>query len=172
MIATSDWRQRERFDALSRLDSLVLREADPDAWNRTVLVEAMGILKRWQAIGDFDHEGTTGVFVDLYRLACRARAFRIPQEHFFWLLTTWLHMAAHVGPDAVLHQKEHLGPLWERLEAIRKRHGWPKNDENGDPWSPEDHLDQVPEDYAAWAEEFERVADEMETAAFQAVCEK
>ena len=76
------------------------------------------------------------------------------------------------GPGAVVHQKEHLGPLWDRLEAIQKKHGWPKEDENGDAWNPHDHLDRVPEDYVAWEAEFDRVADEMERAAFRATCQE
>ena len=55
------------------------------------------------------------------------------------------------------------------LEAIRKRHGWPEDDEDGSPWTPEDHLDGLPGDYTAWVEEFGIVADRMEVAAFRAV---
>jgi len=172
MIATNDRQQNERFDAFSRLEGLILRETDPDAWNASVLAEARGLCKRWCNLSKSDDRERIAVLVGMYRLSIRAKIYRAPKEYFFWLLTGWLHIEAHVGPAALLHDKRHLGPLWRRLEAIRKKHRWPKEDENGDPWRPEEHPDQVPDDYVAWMTEFERVADKMERAALRAVCEK
>lgn len=166
-----NWRQRERLDALSRLESLILRETKPDAWNAGILATALDLAKRFGDLEDSDDSDRIAVLVNIYRLSYRARIYRAPREWFFWLLNARLHCEAHFGPEALVRQKEYLGPLWERLDAIHKKHGWPKHDENGDLWNPEDHLEQVPEDYAAWAAEFERVADEMEKAAFRATCE-
>ena len=172
MIQSNDHLRRRSLNSFHRLDSLVLRETNPDAWNGTVLIEALDVLKRWQAIDDSGDEEKARIFVDLYRLAYRARVFRIPKEYFFWLVAIRLRMEAQIGPDALVHQRGYLGPLWERRDAIWKKHGWPEEDDDGDPWSPEGHLDRVPDDYAAWSGGFERTADQMGKAAFRAVCEK
>ena len=170
MIQWNDYLRQRALDSFCRLDSLVLRETDPDTWNVSVSAEALNIARRFRAAKGEDRDEFVRLLVDSYRLAYRARVWRAPKEFFFWLLCARLHVEAHVGPDALLHQNGYLGPLWDRLEAIHKRHRWPKEDENGDPWNPEDHLAQVPDDYAAWLEEFERVADGMENAALRAVC--
>lgn len=149
MIAYSGFGGRRDLRAFQRLESLVLRETDPDTWNRIVLAEALGMLKRLEAAEDGDSDEHTSALVDMYRLAYRARVWRLPKEYFFWLLVARLHVEAHVAPDALLEQEEYLGPLWRRLEAIRARHGWPDKDNGGDEWDPEEHLDQLPEDYVA-----------------------
>ena len=172
MIAPNDWRQRERLDALSRLENLVLRETDPEAWDQTVLAEALDLRKRLQSTEWADTEERTRLFADMYRFAYITRTYGPPKEYFLWLLTVFLHIEAHVGPDAVLHRKEYLGPLWDRLDAIHERHGWPKEDDEGDPWCPEHHLDEIPEDYGGWVAEFDRVHEEMEGTSFRAVCQK
>jgi len=170
MIADNDWRQRERLDALSRLEDLILRETDPEAWDKTVPPRAAGLAKRWSDVAEEDTPDRTAVLAEMYRLSSEAKVCRGAREYFFWLLTGYLHLEAHVGPEAVVHRKEYLGPFWDRLEAIRKRHDWPEEDTNGDPWNPHEHLDQVPEDYAAWEAEFDRVVGDMERAALLAVC--
>jgi len=160
------------MDSFSRLDSLGLHETDPDRWNRTILAEAIGAVEQLRAASDTDGDQYVAALVGLYRLAYRVHVWRLPREYFFRLLAGRLTIEAHVGPDAVLEQKDYLAPLWDRLEAIRRRHGWPEEDGNGDPWSPENHMERVPDDYAAWAAEFESKAEAMEIAAFRAVCER
>ena len=71
-----------------------------------------------------------------------------------------------------MNGNEYLGSLWKRRDALLRKYGWPEDDENGDPWVPEERLDAVPEDYAAWEREFGAKADAMEAAAFRAVCVK
>jgi hypothetical protein len=172
MIRWNNQLRRQALDCFCRLDSMALRQMDPDAWNRTVLAEALSIFKRLGAAEDGDCDEHTSALVDMYRLAYRARVWRLPKEYLFWLPVARLHVEAHVGPDALLEQEEYLGPLWRRLEAIRARHGWPDKGNGGDEWDPEEHLDQLPDDYVAWSDEFDRVADQMEKATLRAVCDR
>ncbi|MBE3097980.1 MAG: hypothetical protein IMZ44_12750, partial [Planctomycetes bacterium] len=113
------------------------------------------VLAAWEqgkaASGDENTE--TKAVVAFYRLAYRTALFA-PKECFFWLASTRLHMEADVGPDALVNGKEYLGPLWDRKDAIYRNHGWPKDDEDGDLWIPEEHVNPLPEDYMAWSEEF------------------
>ena len=173
MITRNDSRRQESLDALSRLESFVLQETDPDAWAASVLAKALDLAERWGNVSDADGPARIETLVGMYRLSSTARVFgRIPAEYFFWMLAVSLHVEAHIGPEALVNQKEYLGPLWDRREAIWANHGWPAEDEDGNRWHPADHLDQTPEDYNTWAEELDRVADEMDRAAFHAVCEK
>ena len=144
MIRSNDHLRQRSLSSFRRLDSLVLRETNPAVWNRTVLAEALDILGRWQASDSSSREETVGVFVDLYRLVHRARVFRIPKEYFFWLVAIRLLVEAQVGPDALVCQKDYLGPLWERRDAIWAKHGWPEEDDEGEVRSPEGHVDPVP----------------------------
>ena len=172
MICWNDNQRRSAMESFCRLDSLALHETDSDRWGRTIQAKAMGTVERLQTIQDKRSDEYMAAWVELYRLAYRAHVFRLPREYFLWLLVGRLGIEAYVGPDAVLNQKDYLGPLWDRLEAIRRRHGWPEEDENGEAWSPEEHLDKLPKDYAAWSAEFEAKAEAMEKAAFRAVCER
>ena len=95
-------------------------------------------------MGNSSLEETTGVFVDLYRLVYRAGVFRIPKEYFFWLVAIRLLVESQVSPDALVCQKDYLGPLWERRDAIWQKHGWPEEDDEGEVRSPEGHVDPVP----------------------------
>ena len=135
MIPSNDHLRHRSLNSFRRLDDLVLRETDPDAWNSTILVEALGILKRWQAIDKLGPEETTRVLVDLYRLAYRSSVFRAPREYFFWLVAIWLNVEAHVGPDALLYQEDYLGPLWGRRDAIWEKHGCRRKTSRSSPGS-------------------------------------
>jgi len=172
VICWNNNQRRSVMESFCRLDSLALHEIDPDGWNRTILAEAMGAVERLRAASGQDDDEYVAALVGLYRMAYRAHVWRLPREQFFWMLAFRLTIDAYVGPDAVIDQKDYLGALWDRLEAIRRRHGWPEEDENGDPWSPEGHLGKLPKDYAAWAAEFDAKAEVMERAAFRAVCER
>ena len=61
MIASNDWRQRERLDALSRLESLVLRETDAHAWNARI-DRALGLAREWDSIDRIARERPIVVF--------------------------------------------------------------------------------------------------------------
>lgn len=164
-----------RYDGLSavgRLDDLILRLEDPEKWKHLAYAKAIAILDQARAADAVgNEEGATRAFVALYRLAYRAD-LPMPKEYFFWLASLRLHMEANVGPDAIINGKEYLGPFWDRLNEIRSKYGWPKDDEDGDTWEPENHVDPLPEEYVAWNEELNRVAEGMDKAAFRAVCRK
>jgi hypothetical protein len=110
VIRWNDQLRQQALESFCRLDGLVLRETDPDKWNQTVLAEALDIARRFKAARDGHRDEYVQVLVDAYQLAYRARAWRAPKEYFFWLLSAWLHVEAHVGPDAVLNQEGYLRP--------------------------------------------------------------
>ena len=168
-----DWRRQDRQDTLARLDSLVLRQTQPEVWRAGILADVVPLAERWANAGGGDEsEETIRALVDLYRATRGAFLPAMPAEALFYMLAACLHVEAHCGPNAPLHGKDYLGPLWDRLEAIRWRHGWPQDDEDGGPWCPEEHVDPLPANYVAWAEEFERAQPGMERASLRAVCER
>jgi len=166
----SERREQDRLDALRRLDSLVLRQTEPEAWRESIRAEVLPLTERWAKAPKGPQQ--TRALADLYRATRRAFIPSMPAEAFFYMLAAHLHVEAHCGPDALLHQKDYLGPLWHRLEAIRRRHRWPENDEDGDLWCPEEHIDPLPADYVAWREELEQALPAMERASLRAVCQK
>lgn len=173
MIADNDqWKRRDRLDAFRWLDSLILRKTDLAIWKQVIAGLALDLARQLDGLKDLPDAGRIPVLVGAYRLCFRAIIPGLPREYLFWLLVGHLAVEAMVGPDALICQKDYLGPLWERLKEIQKKHGWPDEEEDGDPWSPEDHLDRLPDDYLAWQAEFSQAAKPMEDAAFRAVCTK
>ena len=172
MIASNDWREQERQDALSRLETVVKRRMRPEEWRKQFVAQVLGAVEPWRQVKDEGGPEGIKALVDVYHVTRRIATPAIPTEYFFWVLSARVHMEAHVGPEAMLYQKDYLGPLWDRRPAIRQKYGWPEEDESGEPWSPADHPEQLPRDYVAWSAEFDAVADDMEKAALRAVCEQ
>ena len=119
MTRCHDHVRRESLDAFCRLDSLVLRETQPEVWNQTVRAEAVRAVGRLKAAREASSDEYVKALVDLYRLVYRAAPARMPKEYIFWLLCGALQEEAHGGPDALVNQQEYLGPLRDRLEAIQ-----------------------------------------------------
>jgi hypothetical protein len=179
MIAdNTPWKRPDDINAFSRLDSLILRQANPEAWKQAVQAEAVATMQEVDVAFGQDREGLRSdervikALVRAYRLAHAVECAEGRREYFFWAVLTWVHLEAHVGPDALLHQDGYLGPLWKRLDAIQKKYGWPEEDDEGEVWEPDEHVNPLPDDYIAWTEEFNQQADAMEKAAFRAVCRK
>jgi hypothetical protein len=148
------------------------RADDPEGWLGTIVNEAIRLSEFWQVRTTLDPETQLEILVDTYRLMARSEVCERPKEYLFWVLTGWLHFKAYMGPDAPLDQQDYLGKLWNRRDAIFKEHRWPGKDDNGDPWTPKDHLDELPTDYVAWSEEFSAAIEHMNRLAFRKVCEK
>ena len=172
MIAENDWRHHEMLNTFDRLDSLILRKTHPSVWKQVIAGLALDLVMQLDSLKDLPEAERIHVLIGGYRLCSRAIMPALPREYLFWLLAGHLAVEAMVGPDALICQKDYLGPLWERLEEIHRKHGWPAEGEDGGPWIPEDHLDSLPEDYLAWQEEFSQMIKPMENTAFRAVCMK
>jgi hypothetical protein len=152
------WDRQERLAAFARLDKLARIYSDP-VGVLNEMNEFISKMKELQkghdaALKRKDDDEMTRIAVEKYRLISQHLPFEPRRyvgwkEFVFYQMASRLVMEAEVGPDATLRKYDK--ELCERHAAIYEKHGWPHEDEEGDPWSPEDHLseDEIPDDYKA-----------------------